>query len=64
MLTQLKERVLIKVYDYHYDMVNYYSRKAEKANPKDRAKFEDKMLKHTIKEALAVEKLIKGRLGT
>ena len=63
MFTQIKEHVLVKVYDYHYEMANYYGRKAEKADPKDKPRLEDKMLKHMIRETLAVEKLVKGRLG-
>jgi len=61
MLTQIKEYVLLKVYKYHYEMANYYYRKAEKGESVDRAKLEDKMLKHTIREMLAVEKLVKLR---
>lgn len=61
MLTKIKERVLVEVYDYHYEMANYYLRKMKK-KPKDSAKLEDKMLKHTIREMLAVEKLVKMRL--
>lgn len=63
MLQRIKEHALAKVYDYHYEMANYYNRKAEKANPKDRPRLEDKMLKHAVREMLAVEKLVKSRLG-
>ena len=61
MLTQIKEYVLLKVYDYHYEMANYYHRKAEKAKGDEQVKLNDKMLKHTIREMLAVEKLVKLR---
>lgn len=61
MLTQIKEFVWSKVYEYHYDMANYYYRKSEKDAPEYRAKWEDRMLKHTVREMLAVEKLVKMR---
>lgn len=52
MLTHIKERVLVEIYGYHYEMANYYLRKM-KNNPEDSAKFEDneKLVKMRLKEA-------------
>lgn len=61
MLKHIKEHALVKVYDYHYEMANYYNRELNR-HPENRAKLEDKVLKHAIKEMLVVEKLVKMRL--
>lgn len=61
MLKHIKEHVLVKVYDYHYEMANHYNR-AINRHPENKAKLEDKVLKHTVREMLVVEKLVKMRL--
>lgn len=58
MLKHIKEHALVKVYNYHYEMANYYQGEANR-HPENKAKLEDKMLKHVIREMLAVEKLVK-----
>lgn len=60
MLTKIKEYVWLRVYDYHYEMANYYYREVNR-HPEDKVKLEDKMLKHTIREMLLVEKLVELR---
>lgn len=58
MLNKIKMHVWFKVCDYHYEMANYYSREMSR-HPENKAKLEDKMLKHAAREMLAVEKLVK-----
>lgn len=59
MLTKIEKYVLKKVYDYHYHMANYYYRKVGKYGSENNSHWEDKVLKHTIREMLVVEKLVK-----
>ena len=59
MLTKLKKSVLEIMYDYHYHMANYCYEQVDKYGPENNAKWEDKVLKHTTKEMLLVEKLVK-----
>lgn len=59
MLTKLKKYVLGVLYDYHYHAANYCYRNVDKYGPEHNSYWEDKVLKHTVKEMLLVEKLVK-----
>ena len=58
MLTKIKKRVLEVMYDYHYHMANYCYEHVDKYGPEDNTKWEDRVMKHTIREMLLVEKLV------
>ena len=59
MLTKIKKRVYNIMYDYHYHMANYCYEHVDRYGREQNAKWEDRMLKHTVREMLAVEKLVK-----
>lgn len=59
MLTNIKKRVLLAEYNYHYHMANYCYEHVGYYGPKQDAEWEERMLKHTTKEMVLVEKLVK-----
>ena len=59
MLTKFKKRVLEAQYNYHYHMANYCYEHVDCYGRKDNAKWEERTLKHTNKEMVLVEKLVK-----
>ena len=58
MLTKIKKRVYNIMYDYHYHMANYCYEQVDKYGPENNAKWEDRVMKHTVREMLLVDKLI------
>lgn len=59
MLTTIKKRVYEIMYDYHYHMANYCYEHVDRYGPEDNAKWEKRVMKHTTREMLLVEKLVK-----
>ena len=59
MLTKIKKRVLEAQYNYHYHMANYCYEHVDRYGREQNDKWEERMLKHTTKEMVLVEKLIK-----
>jgi hypothetical protein len=58
MLTKIKKYVLKIMYDYHYHMTNYCYRKVDEYGPENNAYWENRVMKHTIKEMVLVDKLV------
>lgn len=59
MLTKIKKRVLETMYEYHYHMANYCYGKVDEYGPEDNKRWKDKVTKHTIREMVLVDKLVK-----
>lgn len=59
MLNKIKKRVFEAQYDYHYHMANYCYEHVDRYGREQNEKWEERMLKHTVKEMLLVEKLVK-----
>ena len=59
MLTKIKKRVLEAKYNYHYHMANYCYEHVDRYGREQNDKWEERTLKHTTKEMVLVEKLVK-----
>ena len=59
MLKKLKKHAFKTMYNYHYHMANYCYEHVDRYGREQNDKWEARTLKHTTKEMVLVEKLVK-----